>query len=115
MSDPAEPSGAESSSPFIALARQHASAMIALLICALSWLFLSNQALEKYQGTLTTMLLFAGLSLVCSVLSVHTEKLARRATHATLAAVLLLAGCNILKHLLMVCVLLFALTLLRAP
>ena len=93
----------------------HFSALIAVAVATIAWLTTGADVFTKHAESLQMIGFFALLSALCSAGSQAIETLAAQATQSKLALVLLLAGCNILKHLLMVCVLLFTLVIWRTP
>jgi hypothetical protein len=104
-----------SSSSLPSMIQTHFSAVLACAIAAIAWLTTGADVLTKHATSLQMIGFFALLSAVCSAGSQAIETLAAQATQSKLGLVLLLAGCNILKHLLMVCVLLFTLVIWRTP
>jgi len=99
----------------MATVENHFSALLACSVAAIAWLTTGSDALTKHADSLHMIGFFALLSAVCSVASQNIQSLALNATQSRLGLILLLAGCNILKHLLMVCVLLFTLVIWRTP
>jgi hypothetical protein len=110
-----EPAESQAQSPLLSVLLTHFSALVAVSVAAIAWLTTGSDVFTRHAESLQMIGFFAALSVVCSVASQAIQALAMRATHSTLGLVLLLAGCNILKHLLMVCVLLFTLVIWRSP
>ena len=105
----------ENSGSLLAIIQSHFSALLACSIAAIAWLSTASDALTRHADSLQMIGFFAVLSAICSAASQAIEALALNASQSKLGLVLLLAGCNILKHLLMVCVLLFTLVIWRTP
>jgi len=104
-----------SNQSMMAIVQNHFSALLACSIAAIAWLTTGSDAMTKHADSLQMIGFFALLSAISSAASKRIQSFALNATQSRLGLVLLLAGCDILKHLLMVCVLLFTLVIWRTP
>jgi len=95
--------------------QNHFSAVLACSVAMAAWLTVGSDALTGHGESLQMIGFFAVLCAISSAAAQRVESLAQNAAQSRLGLVLLLAGCNIMKHLLMVCVLLFTLVIWRTP